>query len=68
MEDDLLEEDGPPVKSDKFQCPKCGSTDVRRSSREGFGATLLAIVGRWPFRCRSCRGRFFRYAPPPPEA
>lgn len=67
MEDDLLEEEESP-KSDKFQCPKCGSMDVRRSSREGFWVGLLAIAGRWPFRCRSCRGRFFRYAPPPPDA
>src|SRR3984957_16619466 len=46
-------------------CPKCGSPDVRRSKSEGFIAILARIFGRWPFRCRSCRIRFYRLSDPP---
>lgn len=49
----------------KFSCPKCGSADVRRSKSEGFVAGIARMFGRWPFRCRSCRVRFYRYADPP---
>ena len=48
-------------------CPKCGSMDVRRARSEGFAAAVLQLIGRWPFRCRSCRARFFRSAPPPDD-
>jgi predicted RNA-binding Zn-ribbon protein involved in translation (DUF1610 family) len=51
----------------RLACPKCGSPDVRRSNSAGFLAMLQSVVGRWPFRCRSCRARFFRFAPPPPD-
>jgi hypothetical protein len=43
-------------------CPKCGSTDVRRSRGEGPLAFLLGLMGRMPFRCRSCRMKFYRHA------
>ena len=66
MDDDSLQEQEE-FLLEKFQCPKCGSMDVRRASREGFLVALLSSVGRWPFRCRSCRSRFFRASPPPPE-
>lgn len=66
-EDDLLEEQQPNGTADKRGCPKCGSIDVRRSSRDGFWASLLALMGRWPYRCRSCRSRFYRFAPPPAD-
>jgi hypothetical protein len=46
-------------------CPKCGSAKVRRASGYGFVAVFLEIFGRWPFRCRSCRKRFYRASPPP---
>jgi hypothetical protein len=49
-------------------CPKCGSPDVRRSHDEGVLAALLRVLGRWPFRCRSCRSRFYRSAPPAEDA
>jgi len=49
----------------KFSCPRCGSTDVRRSKSEGLVAGIARMFGRWPFRCRSCRVRFYRYASPP---
>ncbi|HTS75206.1 MAG TPA: hypothetical protein VMG40_03325 [Bryobacteraceae bacterium] len=49
----------------RVMCPKCGSVDVRRSKSEGLFAVLARIFGRWPFRCRSCRVRFYRSADPP---
>jgi len=49
------------------KCPKCGSSDIRRSKSDGFYAVLQRIFGRWPFRCRSCRVRFYRSADAPPE-
>jgi hypothetical protein len=52
----------------RFNCPKCGSTDIRRSRNEGFWAAFFQVFGRWPFRCRSCRARFFRQSAPPPDA
>jgi len=52
----------------RITCPKCGSTDIRRSRNDGFWAAFFQVFGRWPFRCRSCRARFFRYSEPPPEA
>jgi hypothetical protein len=48
-------------------CPKCGSTDVRRSRGEGLTAFFFALFGRMPFRCRSCRTKFYRPAEPPEE-
>jgi hypothetical protein len=50
-----------------LSCPKCGSVHVRRSKSEGVLAALLRIFGRWPFRCRSCRARFFRPAERPED-
>jgi hypothetical protein len=52
---------GSPIQ---ISCPKCGSSDVRRSQSEGALAAFFRIFGRWPFRCRSCRARFFRVAAP----
>lgn len=48
-------------------CPKCGSTDVRRARGEGFLAFFRALFGQMPFRCRSCRVKFFRRADAPGE-
>jgi predicted RNA-binding Zn-ribbon protein involved in translation (DUF1610 family) len=50
-----------------MSCPKCGSTDVRRAKSEGVVVMFFQIFGRFPFRCRSCRVRFYRYAPPPED-
>lgn len=65
QDQDLETTERPP---ERLTCPKCGSGDVRRAKSEGFMPSLLAMFGRWPFRCRSCRRRFFRYAPPPEDA
>jgi len=60
----LMENEQGPVSDDRLACPKCGSADVRRSHSEGVLAGVLRILGRWPFRCRSCRSRFFHPSPP----
>lgn len=56
------------AREERPTCPKCGSQDVRRSHDEGVLAALLRMLGRWPFRCRSCRSRFYRSAPPAEDA
>lgn len=66
-DEDLFGDDKPKGPPPKIQCPMCGSNDVRRSAREGFAVAFWGLFGRWPFRCRSCRRRFFRHAPPPPD-
>lgn len=48
-------------------CPKCGSMDTRRARSDGVLALLAKIFGRYPFRCRSCRTKFYRVSDPPPE-
>jgi DNA-directed RNA polymerase subunit RPC12/RpoP len=42
-----------------LMCPKCGSRDVRRSAGGRSFDGLIGFFGLTPFRCRSCRGRFF---------
>ena len=54
-------------RPDEFACPKCGSSDIRRSKSEGPLAALQRVFGRWPFRCRSCRVRFYRPSEPPED-
>jgi len=51
----------------RHACPKCGSMDVRRARSEGLRASLEQLLGRWPFRCRSCRVKFFRRASAPED-
>ena len=48
-----------------LKCPRCGSNDLRRSKSDGLIAVIQRIAGRWPFRCRSCRKRFYRHSSPP---
>jgi DNA-directed RNA polymerase subunit RPC12/RpoP len=43
-------------------CPGCGSRDTRRAHRTGLLASLLKEFLVDPYRCRSCRRRFFRRA------
>jgi len=45
-------------------CPKCGSKDILRSERVSFWVAIQVMLGRWPFRCRSCRIRFYRNEAP----
>ena len=57
----------PHIPMAHYSCPKCGSTDVRRAKSEGTMSAILRIFGRWPFRCRSCRRRFYLPADAPEE-
>lgn len=47
-------------QQEKPRCPRCGSFDIRRSSSQGLIATIFQMFGREPYRCRSCRRRFYR--------
>lgn len=49
----------PEVRS-VVRCPRCGSTDVRRSYPEGIRDAIMNTLQYTPIRCRSCRCRFFR--------
>ena len=42
-----------------LMCPECGSRDVRRSAGGHSFDALIGFLGLTPFRCRSCRVRFF---------
>jgi uncharacterized coiled-coil protein SlyX len=42
-------------------CPSCTSTDVRRASRKGLFEEFLRLFFISPFRCRSCRHKFYRF-------
>lgn len=43
-------------------CPKCGSKDTRPSRIASLYGRVLSRLGRKPFRCRSCRAKFYRIA------
>ncbi len=66
MEDRISDREAKP-DTKPMACPKCGSSDIRRAKSEGLMVSFFQMFGRWPFRCRSCRVRFFRYAPPPQD-
>ena len=42
-------------------CPFCTSTDIRRANRKGLFEGFLRLFFIAPFRCRSCRHKFFRF-------
>jgi hypothetical protein len=44
----------------RIECPKCGSPDKRPSVSVGFFDGFWRALGYLPYRCRSCRARFFR--------
>jgi DNA-directed RNA polymerase subunit RPC12/RpoP len=44
----------------QIECPKCGSPDKRPSISAGFLDRFWRVIGYVPYRCRSCRTRFFR--------
>lgn len=44
----------------QIKCPGCGSKDVRCSRSDGLLSSFLRKLVLHPFRCRSCRKRFFR--------
>ena len=41
-------------------CADCGSPEIRPSNRRNALDVLLACLFLAPFRCRACRGRFYR--------
>jgi len=42
-----------------FNCPYCGSSDVRRSHKQGLNELPMMLFGNYPVRCLSCEERFF---------
>jgi uncharacterized coiled-coil protein SlyX len=42
-------------------CPKCTSTRIRRANRAGILEEFLRLFFIAPFRCRSCRHKFYRF-------
>jgi hypothetical protein len=50
----------PACYSQGMNCPRCASTEIRRSQRRGL-ETLLSWIGFWPFRCERCDARFLRF-------
>jgi hypothetical protein len=51
-----------------FDCPKCGAKDSVRLSIPHLAEQPLRVFGLRPYRCRGCRGRFYRNWPVPPGA
>jgi hypothetical protein len=45
-------------------CPKCGGDSLRRSHRKGIEKFFLNSVIGFPYRCRSCRHRFYVFRNP----
>ena len=46
-----------------LSCPRCRSTHVRPSSRQGAVEMALSYAYVYPFRCQICRSRFRRFRP-----
>ncbi len=42
----------------QLACPRCASTRWRVARLHHFGEHLLALLGRYPLRCRTCDHRF----------
>ena len=42
-----------------LSCPNCGSSDIRRSRRQGSAELTKMLVGNYPFRCLACNTRFW---------
>ena len=47
-------------------CNRCGKTDVRPSWPAGILDPLLAVLHHYPYRCRACQYRYYRYRRKPP--
>ena len=50
----------PDPRNRQMACPRCSSTNVRRS-RRGWLDWLLILIFVVPYRCRDCRTRFLRF-------
>jgi C4-type Zn-finger protein len=44
--------------SSQMNCPICKHVAARRSRRQSTADYILSAVGVYPWRCKSCRGRF----------
>jgi hypothetical protein len=42
-----------------MDCPKCSSLQVKPSKRSGPFDSCFRLLGRTPYRCQTCRARFF---------
>jgi hypothetical protein len=49
------------AKSGNGFCPNCTSTNIRRANRHGIWEEFLRFFFIAPFRCRSCRHKFYRF-------
>jgi len=58
-----IDEEEQPAEPRKPFCPKCGSTDIRGSQSHRMLDFLLKSFSRRPYRCRSCRKRFYLRRP-----
>jgi hypothetical protein len=43
------------------QCAHCGSRNTRPSRPAGLLESLLGVLLIFPYRCRSCSARFWRF-------
>jgi hypothetical protein len=48
------------VEYSSLHCPRCTSRHIRRASRANFLEQSMRLFGVAPFRCRSCRHKFYR--------
>ena len=51
---------GNAVEYPSLHCPRCTSRHIRRASRANFLEQSMRLFGLAPFRCRSCRYKFYR--------
>jgi len=47
---------------EEVECPSCGSTDLRWSSKPHWMNFLMAFLSRDPVRCNECGFRFYARA------
>jgi transposase-like protein len=46
------------------ECPRCQSSQVRRSRRRGFQERVVhRLLFVWPYQCRECNIRFIGFQP-----
>ena len=58
---DTMRQQAEEKTSSMQSCPSCGGHDVRRSRARGLLDDVMANFRRFPFRCRACSRRFYRY-------
>lgn len=52
---------GPLARLARAVCPACGGARAVRSRRRTTVDHLLSVIGLRPFRCESCRWRFYAW-------